>query len=126
MSTSVPPRRLPQEPGFYDLVAPDIHEIVSYLTDLKIMVSSFDYLVDVWGPSYCMPTMLIWRDYEYAQDLITPCVVQFEEGGLAPVLVFGPFLDVEAQQHFRNLYVDEGLPEFDEKDTTSLMISPMK
>jgi hypothetical protein len=41
-------------------------------------------------------------------------------------IVFGPFLDVAARQRFRSLYVLEGLPTFDERDTTTLLISPIK
>jgi hypothetical protein len=126
MSTSADLRQLAREPGIYEFVAPDIIEIISYLSDLNLVISSFDYLIDIWGPSYCMPTMLVWREYDYARDLINPCIVQLGNGEFAPVLVFGPFLDNEAQQRFHSRYACEELPMFEGRDTITLLISPFQ
>jgi hypothetical protein len=115
-------RPLQQLPGVYEFVAPDVHEIISSLLGLELSVSTFNSLVDVWGPSYCMPTMLIWRDYTYAHELIHPCVVALAEDESAPVLVFGPFLDIAAHQRFRNLFEAEGLPHFEERDSIIVTI----
>jgi hypothetical protein len=116
------PNRLPRKSGIYEFIAPDVREILPSLVGFEILVSSFDSLVSVWGVSYCMTTMLVWREYKYHRQLIHPCIIELGGGEDAPVLVFGPFPDVPALHHFKKHFDLQDLPRYDAVDSVTVTI----
>lgn len=110
--------------GLYEFAAPDVFEIIPQLIqgDL-ISVSKFGVLQDAWGTSYCMPTLLFWREHTHDRDKIHPCTVWLEGTGSEPVLIFGPFRDREELNNFKDEFQESNLPWFPETDYISAVIS---
>jgi hypothetical protein len=115
-------RYIPYTPGLYDFISPNVQDLLPHCVELNIVVSTFTALVSAWGSSYLSPTLLVWTQWECDRYLITPCVIEMDDGSSEPVLVFGPFRDRVAREHFKQNFTIEFLPFYHDDDTATVMI----